>query len=88
MSQGALYLCHLNTKAGAVVSINQGCPGVHCPVAALVGWQGLLWSRGPWITEVAGQLGHPDCIPVQDGRGLSPLPLQRFLAAPSPLVEF
>lgn len=33
------------------MSINQGCLGMNCSVATLV---------GPGFTEVAGQLGHPD----------------------------
>lgn len=34
-----------------IVSINQGCLGMYCPVAALV---------APGLTDVVGQLGNPD----------------------------
>ena len=43
------HLCHLDTKAGAVVSADQGCR-VHGLVAA------LMWVRGSGSTQAAGQL--------------------------------
>lgn len=58
MFLGALCLCHLGVEAGAVVSADQGCPGVYHPVATWVGWLGLVLARAPRCTEVAGQLGH------------------------------
>lgn len=53
--QGVLCLWHLDTKAGAVVSSNQGCPSVQWPLATLVG----LWARSSGLNEVAGLLWHP-----------------------------
>lgn len=32
-----LYLCHLGTMPGVLMSTDWGCPSVHCPEAALVG---------------------------------------------------
>lgn len=58
MSWSTLHLCHLGTKAGAIVSADQWCHGVYYPVAALVGWLGLVWARGLELTEVVGQLGN------------------------------
>ena len=46
-SGGALHLCHLNEMAGAIVSADQGCAGVCCTEATLVGGLGLVWARGP-----------------------------------------
>ena len=56
MSWSTLHLCHLGTKAGAIVSADQWCHGVYYPVAALVGWLGLVWARDPGLTEPVGQL--------------------------------
>lgn len=44
--------------------INQGCSSVHCLVATLVGQLGLVWAMGLRLTDVAGQLGCPDCTLV------------------------
>lgn len=45
MFWGALLLCHLGVRGGAVVNAIQRCPGAHCPSAALVGWLGLMWLQ-------------------------------------------
>ena len=58
---GTLLLCSLGTKAGVIVSTNQERPSVHCPVATLVGFLGLMWSMDPGLTEIACQLVCPDC---------------------------
>ena len=58
---GTLLLCSLGTKAGVIVSTNQERPSVHCPVATLVGFLGLMWAMDPGLTEIACQLVCPDC---------------------------
>ena len=40
------------------MNTNQGCPGEYCPLAALVGWLGLMWAMDLGLSEVAGQLGY------------------------------
>ena len=50
--RGALFLCHLGKVAKAVVSADQGCPGVCHSEAILVGWLGLVWARDLEITGV------------------------------------
>ena len=47
-----LFLCHLGKVAKAVVSADQGCPGVCHSEAILVGWLGLVWARDLEITGV------------------------------------
>ena len=48
----------------AVVSADQGFPGIHCTVAALVGRLGMVWARGPGLTEAIGQLRCLDHAPI------------------------
>lgn len=48
----------------AVVSIDQRCSSVHCPGATLVGWPGLVWTRGIVLTEAVAQLGYLDPAPI------------------------
>lgn len=57
-------LCHLDKTAGAVVWAGQACPGMHCTVATLMGWLGLVWARDSGLTEVLGQLECLDHAPV------------------------
>lgn len=66
--QAALNLCHIGKMAGAVVSADQGCPGVHYTGATLVGCLGLVWAVGLGLTEVVGLLVCPDSAPVHSGR--------------------
>lgn len=63
MFHGTLYLYHLGTTARVVVTTNQGCPGIYCTGAALVGQLWLEWISDPWLIEVAGHLGHLDPAP-------------------------
>lgn len=43
------------------MSTDLGClPGGHHTGAASVGWLGLVWAKDLGLTEVVGQLVHPD----------------------------
>lgn len=64
MFQGALRLPQCGETAGAVVSIDQGCCGVHHHGGALVGQLRLVWLGGPGLTEVVGWLGCLDPAPI------------------------
>lgn len=60
---GDLCPCHLDTKAGAIVSTTQRCPCVYCFVATLMKWWRLVWARHLGVT-VGGLICPPDAVPV------------------------
>lgn len=61
--QGALHECDFDTMAGGVVGAYQECPSVWHIGATLVGWLGLMWTRGPGLTGALYQLGCLDPAP-------------------------
>lgn len=60
MLHGTLSLCHLGKMAGTIVSADQRVLVCTSPRPALVGLMGLLWARGPRITEGIGWLWTSD----------------------------
>ena len=59
------YFLHVSDiKFGNKLNANQGCLSVYHTMATLVRSWGLVWARGPGVTEVVCQLGHQDCSPV------------------------
>lgn len=52
--QAALRLCCVGKLAAAVVSTDQGYPGVHYTGATWVGWLGWVWAIGLGLTKVVG----------------------------------
>ena len=88
---GAVPLCHVGVKAGAVVSTDQGCPWCAPLCDRLSRTGGLVWAKGPGLTEAPGHLGGPDRILVYVFKGErvcrlcpSALPTESILAAPAP----